>query len=78
MTGLDRRLQLLETVSSPGACEECGLAPGAPFTDYSVDWQDSEDAPPFAPEWCSTCGRQVVYVVGWRDIGPDEVGEGVS
>ncbi|MDP9438410.1 MAG: hypothetical protein M3P49_06670 [Actinomycetota bacterium] len=76
MTGLDRRLRLLETVSSPDACEECGLAPEAPFVPDEVTWHDEEDAPPVAPEWCGTCGRQVVYVVGWRDIGPEDPGGG--
>ena len=77
MAGLNRRLCLLEASRDGGECPECGLAPGAPFEGYSVEWHDDpEDPDPVGPEWCGSCGRQLVYVVGWRDIGPEDPGEG--
>jgi hypothetical protein len=75
VTGLGRRLRLLEA-SGGGECPECGLAPGAPFELDEVLWHDTEEQDPAGPEWCSTCGRQTTFVVGWRDIEPPDPGEG--
>ncbi len=76
MTGLDRRLRLLE-VSSPDACEECGLGAGAPFVGCEVEWFDEEGAD-LRPEWCAVCGEQTTFVVGWRDLPDEDPGEGAS
>lgn len=36
--------------------------------DYEVTWIDHEDDEVVEPEWCETCGEQVVFVVGWADL----------
>jgi hypothetical protein len=77
VTDLSRRLNRLEASGKGGTCPECGYGAGEPFEPDEVLWHDEEDAAAVEPEWCGSCGSQLVYVIGWRDIGPDEAG-GVS
>jgi hypothetical protein len=79
---LRRRLRSLEHRSG-SKCPECGLSPDAPAEDYEVRWHDTEGADPEGadptpPEFCETCGRQVVFVGGWGNIEPIGTGEGRS
>lgn len=73
---LGRRVRRLEGAHGGDGCPECGLAPGAPVEDYQVAWDAAEDAAPVAPEWCETCGRQTVFVVGWSDLPEAAAGGG--
>lgn len=75
MADLGRRLRLLEA-SGGGECPECGFVPGEPVEDLAVTWHDTEEAEPVEPEWCPRCGEQTVYVVTWRDLQPEDPGEG--
>lgn len=67
--GIERRLAHLEGSarrSQARPCVECGHGPGETFEDLEVEWSDRPcDA---EPEFCGTCGRQLVYVVTWGDI----------
>lgn len=71
---LGRRLRRLEG-RSDRKCPECGLSPDAPAEDYEVLWHDAEGADPTPPEFCETCGRQTVFVVGWADLEQTQPGE---
>lgn len=72
MTGLDRRLRLLESSVSGDGCPGCGLTPDTTFDGYEVLWDDDPDQEPTEPEFCEMCGRQTTFVVRWHDV---EIGE---
>ncbi len=80
MSAFDRRLERLRSMSevrsmSEGvgseACEECGHGLPGPVH-YEVSWEHDgslceRSEPDPAPEFCGTCGRQIVYEVRWPD-----------
>ncbi len=70
-SGFHRRVSSLERKRR--RCQECGA--GRSPTEYAVVWDDSENQEPGEPEYCETCGRQIVYIVTWNDIEPDSGSE---
>jgi hypothetical protein len=78
---LERRLKVLEGSRAEEECRVCGLDPRVPVTDLEVVWNDvppdgrsydDEDERRYededVEEYCYGCGRQMTYVVEWRDI----------
>lgn len=74
MRGLDTRLRRLENGGKP--CPECGFDGDRSKVEIVVEWEDL-DGPdtnvPDVPEFCSTCGDQLTYIVTWEDL-PDQEG----
>jgi hypothetical protein len=68
---LDRRLKKLEVARATGRpCPECGWSvgndrPGDEPAEVEVTWVD--DGSFKDPEFCETCGRQLVFIVTWGD-----------
>jgi hypothetical protein len=72
MRDLKRRLKRLEEGTGQAeSCPECGHASGEPI-EYDVTWID-DGGKLEEPQFCQTCGEQLVYVVRW-----DDKGEGVD
>lgn len=73
MRGLDTRLRRLENGEKP--CLECGFDGDRSNMEIEVVWEDL-DGPdtntPEEPEFCSTCGDQLTYIVAWQDLPEQE------
>lgn len=66
---MENRLKRIERAVRPKKCRECG----GPVTKYdnlkvTVHWRTYDD-PPITPQYCPRCGRQLVFVLRWRDTG---------
>ena len=61
--GLARRIARL-VAAHPPPCEECGLGPNEPITDFAVEWADAAELDD-EPEHCEACGRPTRLVVTW-------------
>ncbi len=77
MDNARRRLERLERLGDAAGgvpCEGCGHVPGEPPKDIEVEWPglDAEGpTEPVDPEYCGSCGTQLVYVVTWANLpGP--------
>lgn len=75
--GLRGRVKRLEREARVAPCEECGFDGDLTKMELEVIWndldsdtEDPQDGEPMEPEFCGTCGHQLVYVVRWLDI-PD-------
>jgi hypothetical protein len=66
VSGLERRIKRLEGERGRTTpCPECGYAPGAPV-EYEYEWiYDRSEYE--GPEFCGTCGEQLLYIVTWGD-----------
>ncbi len=70
MGSLGGRVRRLEgDAAGREPCEECeNVLPGEPV-EYDVEWDDHGTHG--EPEFCSGCGRQLVFIVTWPDV-PEE------
>ena len=74
--GLRDKLKRLEREARVAPCEECGFDGDLSKVEIEVTWndldclEDPRNGGPMEPEFCGTCGHQLVYVVRWLDI-PD-------
>jgi len=69
---IQRRMQRLEHARGGGVpCEECAGAPKpGERVEYEVFWEETtepSDPDHLGPDYCSECGRQLVFTVTWVD-----------
>lgn len=74
--GLRDRVKRLEREVRVEPCEECGFDGDWSKLELEVTWndldslEDPQNDAPTEPEFCGTCGHQLVYIVRWLDL-PD-------